>query len=45
MQEEGPVVLATGGYAADFDKSGLLSKYRPDLVELRASHVLRTKWS
>jgi succinate dehydrogenase/fumarate reductase flavoprotein subunit len=30
----GPVVLATGGYAADFDKKGLLQKYRPELVHL-----------
>ncbi|SCV70307.1 BQ2448_1701 [Microbotryum intermedium] len=30
----GPVVLATGGYAADFSKSGLLQKYRPDLMHL-----------
>ncbi|KAK4055383.1 Osmotic growth protein [Microbotryomycetes sp. JL221] len=30
----GPVVLATGGYAADFSDKGLLKKYRPDLVHL-----------
>ncbi|GAA5886825.1 hypothetical protein JCM16303_005719 [Sporobolomyces ruberrimus] len=30
----GPVVLATGGYAADFAKDGLLAKYRPELVDL-----------
>jgi succinate dehydrogenase/fumarate reductase flavoprotein subunit len=30
----GPVVLATGGYAADFTSSSLLKKYRPELWEL-----------
>ncbi|KAI8604666.1 FAD binding domain-containing protein [Dissophora ornata] len=30
----GPVVLATGGYAADFSSDSLLKKYRPDLVDL-----------
>ncbi|TIC33060.1 hypothetical protein E3Q09_03495 [Wallemia mellicola] len=32
--ETGPVILATGGYAADFGDGSLLSKYRPDLVHL-----------
>jgi len=31
---EGPVILATGGYAADFTKDSLLEKYRPELVKL-----------
>ncbi|TKA53999.1 hypothetical protein B0A53_03279 [Rhodotorula sp. CCFEE 5036] len=30
----GPVILATGGFAADFAKDGLLAKYRPDLLDL-----------
>lgn len=30
----GPVILATGGYAADFSKEGLLAKYRPELLKL-----------
>ncbi|KAF8633641.1 hypothetical protein AX15_001328 [Amanita polypyramis BW_CC] len=30
----GPVVLATGGYAADFTENSLLKRYRPDLWEL-----------
>ena len=34
LQAFGPVVLATGGYAADFSKDGLLNKYRPDLMHL-----------
>eukprot|EP00759_Apiculatamorpha_spiralis_P046059 PhF_6_TR42691/c0_g1_i1/m.64419 len=29
---EGPVILATGGFAADFESTGLLAKYRPDLL-------------
>ncbi|MCO5598753.1 hypothetical protein L7F22_052852 [Adiantum nelumboides] len=34
-QEHGPVVLATGGYAADFDDvNSLLKKHRPDLMHL-----------
>ena len=27
----GPVILATGGYAADFTSDSLLKKYRPDM--------------
>ncbi|KAM6502184.1 fumarate reductase [Amanita muscaria] len=30
----GPVILATGGYAADFTDTSLLKKYRPDLWDL-----------
>ncbi|EIN12076.1 fumarate reductase [Punctularia strigosozonata HHB-11173 SS5] len=30
----GPVVLATGGYAADFTSDSLLKKYRPEYYEL-----------
>ncbi|GAA5896546.1 hypothetical protein JCM8208_004230 [Rhodotorula glutinis] len=30
----GPVILATGGYAADFAKDGLLAKFRPELLDL-----------
>jgi len=34
-QARGPVVLATGGYAADFDTpDSLLKKYRPDVLPL-----------
>eukprot|EP01114_Cavostelium_apophysatum_P006008 TRINITY_DN171_c0_g1_i1.p1 TRINITY_DN171_c0_g1~~TRINITY_DN171_c0_g1_i1.p1 ORF type:complete len:666 (-),score=165.26 TRINITY_DN171_c0_g1_i1:706-2703(-) len=32
--ENGTVVLATGGYAADFAENGLIKKYRPDVFDL-----------
>ncbi|CCX06428.1 flavocytochrome c [Pyronema domesticum] len=32
--ENGPVILATGGYAADFTESSLLKKHRPDVYDL-----------
>ncbi|KAI8847946.1 FAD binding domain-containing protein [Chytridium lagenaria] len=30
----GPVVIATGGYAADFSETSLLKKYRPEIYDL-----------
>ena len=30
----GPVILATGGYAADFTETSLLKKHRPELWDL-----------
>lgn len=30
----GPVILATGGYAADFTEDSLLKKYRPEYYDL-----------
>jgi len=30
----GSVILATGGYGADFTDNGLLKKYRPDVLPL-----------
>lgn len=30
----GPVIMSTGGYAADFTKNSLLRKYRPDIIDL-----------
>jgi len=33
-KEYGSVILATGGYAADFTEDPLLKKYRPDIYNL-----------
>lgn len=33
-EEYGPVVIATGGFAADFAPDSLLNKFRPDLAHL-----------
>ncbi|KAK9344006.1 FAD binding domain-containing protein [Lipomyces starkeyi] len=38
LQLYGPVVLATGGYAADFTDSSLLKKYRPDVYGLATTN-------
>ncbi|KAM7191790.1 fumarate reductase [Naviculisporaceae sp. PSN 640] len=35
---EGPVVLATGGYAADFGEGSLLKKHRPDTYGLATTN-------
>lgn len=32
--EYGPVIIATGGFGADFEPDSLLAKYRPDLLHL-----------
>eukprot|EP00747_Dinoflagellata_sp_TGD_P156522 gnl/TRDRNA2_/TRDRNA2_177670_c0_seq2.p1 gnl/TRDRNA2_/TRDRNA2_177670_c0~~gnl/TRDRNA2_/TRDRNA2_177670_c0_seq2.p1 ORF type:complete len:378 (+),score=111.39 gnl/TRDRNA2_/TRDRNA2_177670_c0_seq2:1-1134(+) len=34
IQEHGPVIIATGGFGADFEADSLLSQYRPDLKHL-----------
>jgi succinate dehydrogenase/fumarate reductase flavoprotein subunit len=34
FKEYGPVILATGGFGADFTQDSLLAKYRPDLLHL-----------
>merc|ERR1711870_97393 len=34
FQEHGPVIIATGGFGADFSADSLLSKHRPDLSHL-----------
>jgi flavocytochrome c len=35
---DGPVVLATGGYAADFGETSLLKKWRPDTFDLASTN-------
>ncbi|EME44031.1 hypothetical protein DOTSEDRAFT_71735 [Dothistroma septosporum NZE10] len=35
---DGPVVLATGGYAADFGEDSLLKKHRPDTFDLSTTN-------
>ena len=34
----GPVIMATGGYAADFTKNSLLRKYRPEVIDLPSTN-------
>jgi flavocytochrome c len=34
FQEHGPVILATGGFGADFSGESLLAQFRPDLLHL-----------
>ncbi|CAK0816718.1 unnamed protein product, partial [Prorocentrum cordatum] len=34
FSEMGPVILATGGFGADFTSNSLLAQYRPDLMHL-----------
>ncbi|CCE73265.1 Piso0_000295 [Millerozyma farinosa CBS 7064] len=34
----GPVIMSTGGYAADFTKNSLLRKYRPDIIDLPSTN-------
>ncbi|KAL7267500.1 Osmotic growth protein [Rhizina undulata] len=36
--EKGPVILATGGYAADFSEDSMLKKYRPDVYGLATTN-------
>jgi len=35
---KGPVILATGGYAADFTESSLIKKYRPEFYNLSTTN-------
>lgn len=35
---EGPVIIATGGYAADFGEDSLLKKHRPDTFDLASTN-------
>lgn len=36
--ENGAVILATGGYAADFAKDGMLAQHRPDTLHLSTTN-------
>lgn len=36
--EDGVVVLATGGYGADFSEGSILAKYRPDLLKFSTTN-------
>eukprot|EP00392_Amoebophrya_sp_AT5.2_P004973 g4982.t1 len=38
LKEMGPVIIATGGFGADFAQDSLLAKYRPDLMHLPTSN-------
>merc|ERR1719272_2746942 len=38
LKEMGPVIIATGGFGADFTQDSLLAKYRPDLMHLPTSN-------
>ena len=38
FSEFGPVILASGGFGADFGNDSLLSKHRPDLLHLPTSN-------
>ena len=37
-QALGPVILATGGYAADFDNNSFIKKYRPEILDLATTN-------
>jgi len=37
-KQMGPVIIATGGFGADFSNDSLLAKYRPDLMHLPTSN-------
>lgn len=37
-QEYGVVIIATGGYAADFSKEGILAQVRPDLLSFSTTN-------
>jgi flavocytochrome c len=38
VEERGVVVIASGGYAADFGPDGLLAQYRPDVLHLSTTN-------
>ena len=38
VRENGPVIVATGGFGSDFAPDGLIKKYRPDLLHLSTTN-------
>ncbi|KAG4101488.1 Flavocytochrome c [Neocallimastix lanati (nom. inval.)] len=42
LQEFGPVIIATGGFAADFTENSLIKAYRPDIYHLPSTNAQTT---
>jgi len=42
FQEFGPVIIATGGFAADFTESSLIKTFRPDIYHLPSTNAQTT---
>lgn len=42
FQEYGPVIIATGGFAADFTENSLIKKFRPDIYHLPSTNAQTT---
>jgi len=42
FQEFGPVIIATGGFAADFTETSLIKAYRPDIYHLPSTNAQTT---
>ncbi|ORX59854.1 hypothetical protein BCR36DRAFT_579304 [Piromyces finnis] len=42
FQEYGPVIIATGGFAADFTESSLIKTFRPDIYHLPSTNAQTT---
>merc|ERR1712137_1428617 len=43
FEELGPVILASGGFGADFTSNPLLAQYRPDLIHLPTTNYQRRR--
>merc|ERR1719253_102914 len=41
-RELGPVIIATGGFGADFSQDSLLAQFRPDLLSLPTTNAETT---
>merc|ERR1719203_1577654 len=44
IQAHGPVILASGGFGADFTQNSLLAQYRPDLMHLPTTNGEHCTW-